>query len=352
MERDNMSIVIRPADLTLDREWIIETLLHYLTPRSDDLRFDWLYKQNPHGAARVWMAIDPAHDTPVGMASAFPRRVFYHGQLTHTLVLGDFCIHDAYRSLGPALQLQKACLAAVDADRLEFCYDFPSTSMMAVYKRLRVHSCDQLLRLAKPLRVDRKIAELVKSPVISRGLSMAANPLLALGSRQATAANDRVVISGHEGPYGEEFSTLALQAHKRYGLCMQRSAAYLNWRYRDNPLYGYETLTARRDGDLLAYAIFTVTDEDATLVDLFGNEDMTVIRRLVGTVVSVLRKRRVITLSVPILASHPWVALLQSLGFKQREAHPMVVYPQRHPATAGDATKKRSWFFMYGDRDS
>src|SRR5438067_1465189 len=100
-----MNIVVRRADLDQDREPIIETLLHHLTPRSTAARYEWLYRSGPHGEARAWVATDTESQRIIGVAAAFPRRVRSEMGESLAWVLGDFCIDKQYRSLGPALQL-------------------------------------------------------------------------------------------------------------------------------------------------------------------------------------------------------------------------------------------------------
>src|SRR5580658_7630313 len=105
-----MRIIIRPADLERDRDVLVRTLAQYLTPTSNQTRFDWLYHRNPHGPTRAWLAFDGDTGEVVGASAAFARRVVAEGIGKTGWVLGDFCIADKYRSLGPALQLQKATL--------------------------------------------------------------------------------------------------------------------------------------------------------------------------------------------------------------------------------------------------
>jgi len=346
-----MAIALRHADLEGDRELLLDTLSRYLTPHANGARFDWLYRNNPHGQAKAWIAIDQDKGDVVGMASAFPRRVYVDAHEALSWVLGDFCVHDRYRSLGPALQLQRACLAGVDSGTVAFCYDFPSTTMLAIYRRLRLDISAHMLRLAKPLRVDRKIAALVRSPMLARGLSATGNLVLALYDWRCRGGTT-VTISPHEKPCGVEFSQLAQQLRDRYGVCVQRSAEYLNWRYFANPLRHYEMLTARSNDVLVAYAIFGRDHSDAILVDLFGVDDSMVIRSLVNTMLTLLREGGIITVSVPILESHPWVGPLQRLGFRARETSPVVIYaPHPLPSSCG-AFGGTEWFLMYGDRDS
>jgi hypothetical protein len=348
---EQLTIAIRPADLEGDRKLMVQTLSRSLNPLYDDARFDWAYRANPHGAARAWIAFDRGHDAVIGTAAAFPRRVFAGDREERGWVLGDFCINDPYRTLGPAVQLQRACLAEVDAGTAGFCYDFPSASMTAVYARLGIAPTARMLRFALPLRVDRRVREWVKHPSVARALSGAANLALALraprgrGGRSLAVALDR-------GRCAEEFTALAQEVGGRHGVCISRSAAYLNWRYLDNPLRHHELMTARRDGRLRGYAVFSQLGEDATLVDLFGAEPPSVIDELVRSVIEILRERGAATVSVPLLEGHPWIPRLRRLGFIPRESSPVVIYDAAARAGDGAAGGRGPWFLVYGDLDS
>jgi hypothetical protein len=346
-----MSLVIRPAHLESDQELLVDTLVCHLNPLCDSIRFNWLYKNNPHGPARVWIMSDTTNGTIVGMAGAFPRRVYIGLREATCWVLGDFCIHEHYRILGPALQLQRACLADIHPEMIAFSYDFPSASMLAVYKRLHIDPLGNICRFAKPLRVDRKIEELVRIPILVSLLKWVGNLALALQDRRHRDTRELAIVL-HEGWCGEEFSLLARDVGGQYGVCVQRTAEYLNWRYVANPLVCCEILTVRCHGVLVAYAVFTQSGEDAMLMDLFGVRELEVISTLVESLIKLLRKRCVITLSAPLLESHPWMALFQRLGFRAREKSPVVVCPPPGASPDGSSLQGMDWFFMYGDRDS
>ena len=244
-----MKLSIRDADLDSDREVLISTLFRYLTPFSDDCRFDWLYRGNRDGVAIPFLATDTETGRVIGAAAAFPRRFYFGRDEVSGLVLGDFCLDAQFRSLGPALQLQRACLGVMDAHSAMFCYDFPSASMVAVYKRLGIAITGRILRLAKLLSIDRKIREFVKLPLVETAVSALGNKLLKtipVSFRPDGSVEMRV----HVGLCGEEFSILDRDQRGRLGICARRSTEYLNWRYVNNPLTHYEILTARRSGAL------------------------------------------------------------------------------------------------------
>lgn len=341
-----MAIVVRPADLERDRGLLIDAFFRFLTPLSDGRRFDWLYLGNPHGRTRAWLATDVSGSV-IGACAAFPRHFcFGDGKITG-VVLGDFCIAPDYRSLGPALQLQRACLASIGSGEFAFGYDFPSSGMLAIYKRLGIEPQQQIVRLAKPLRVDRKVAQKVKSGALAVGLSSVGN--LALRLKGPSLSKGAASISLHEGECGDEFTELAQRVSKSCGVCVERSAEYLNWRYLKHPFRRHEIFTARQEGKLVAYLVLTENGEDASIVMLFGQDEQKVLRDLIASVVATLRKRGVMTVSAPITGSHPWARMFEAMGFRRREACPLVLIGPQGGQGASDRT---TWLFMDGDRDS
>jgi hypothetical protein len=345
-----MSITVHAADFVSERRLLIETLARHLTPMSDERRFDWLYTGSPHGRARAWLARNDERNEVIGVGAAFPRRVYVGDREAMAWVLGDFCLDFQYRSLGPALQLQRACLSVTESENAAFCYDFPNASMVAVYERMKITPTNKLLRLARPLRVDRMVRAAIPVPGVRNVVSAMGNTFLKL-TQSRIGRDDSLVIASHDGRCGDEFSVLAKDLRGRFGVCAERSAEFLNWRYLDNPLDQYEVLTVRHDSRLQAYAVFTRSGEDGFLVDLFGVDDPVVIKGLVGGLAGLLEKQGVMTLSALIVQCHPWISWLTDVGFRVREVAPLVVVSSRS-VCGGAPLQDQSWFFMQGDRDS
>src|SRR5579885_1734712 len=108
-----MTLEVRLADLENDSKPLVALLNSQLSPDIDSARFDWLYRRAPHGKGKVWLAKDLDSGELVGAAAAFPRQIFWKGRMESGCVLGDFCVSTKYRSLGPALQLQRKCMEAI-----------------------------------------------------------------------------------------------------------------------------------------------------------------------------------------------------------------------------------------------
>ena len=90
--------------------------------------------------------------------------------------------------------------------------------MVAVYKRLGFSVTGKMLRLAKPLRVDRKVKEMVKNAAAQRVVASVGNALLKRASSRA-GADESLEVAVHAQFCSEEFTLLAQQQRGRFGLC-------------------------------------------------------------------------------------------------------------------------------------
>jgi hypothetical protein len=343
------SVVIRAGDLQADRRLAIDMLARCLNPAYDDARFDWVYRENPHGLGRLWVASDPEKGAVVGIAGAFPRRMCLSGREELAWVLGDFCVSDAYRSVGPALALQRACLAEVSGGAIPFCYDFPNSGMLAVYRRLGINPLGKMVRLSRPLRVEAQLRELSGSPAVGRFLNSLAEVILApRGSRRVNAGD--LAISLQDGPFGNEFTELYRRYAGHRGIMVERSAEYLNWRYVANPVHRHEVMIARRAGRLAGYAVLREDPQMMNLIDVFAGGDVETVSELIQSTVALAWHRGLASASISLLESSAWIEFLKRVGFKQRETSPVVVYASREAwPKVGD---QRDWLLLLGDRDS
>lgn len=343
-----MTISVRPACYESDSRELVDTLQANLPHLPHARLFSWLYLQNPEGRALAWVATDSEADRIIGVAAAFPRRIYYGGGEVRGYVLGDFCIDARHRSLGLALTLQRTCLNDLSKGDAGFAFDFPSSTMLAVYKRMKIEVNATMIRYAKPLRLDRKLAECIPVPVVARGLSAVANAGLRLLDDGAKLSGDWT-IRAEPGPWGTEFTHAAREWSPRAGACVVRTAEYLNWRYREHPEQKYEMLVARQSGRLCGYLIQHVNGEGCIIDDLFGADD-TVRSALLAQATTAARRHSLQTLSIPWLAEHTGRRLFEQCGFQPRESSPVVLLPlgiQRQQAPA-----ESDWVLTAGDWES
>jgi hypothetical protein len=316
---------------------MLALLVEHFADWNNERKFDWLYVDNPMGTPRTWLL--ECGKEIVGISSAFPRRLRVERRFLNAWVLGDFCVSKEHRSLGPAMKLQRAVCESVDRGDADLWYDFPSRSMSAIYGRMGLKPRGELLRLVYPLRVDRLVEKKVPAGFVASGLKEIGNKVLA--SRDAVRRrDDSVEVEIREGDFEADIASGV-----KGGVTLERTADYLDWRYRRDPRGAATILSARRDGNE-GFVAFRRAGEDVTILDAFGDCSEHVLRELVLEVIEIARKESAVSVQVGVSDAHPWKRFFKDLGFHARDAAPFVVY-----ARPGVLDPGTPWFLMSGDRD-
>lgn len=337
---------IRTADLERDRAELIPFFRENLLLKYDAERFDWLYVQNPIGRARAWLAMDEEHRI-IGTSAAFPRCVSVAGSVRRAWVLGDFCIAKQYRSLGLAIRLQRETLQGLTADPTDLWYDFPSRVMMSVYMRLGIRQLGKQIRFVKLLRADDKVQKLTKSKTVAMAISHFAN--IALDFQRSPVSSGDIEFSLLQGPFGKEFDSIHndTDPHTVVG---SRSADYLNWRYCNNPLRRYLVVVARKQGEILGYAVVENDSLHPIVADIRCTNSKKLVIGLLAYIEKVLRKQNAYSISLCVLENCHLIPYLSQAGLVAREDAP--VFGDSNPTKdISGSHDSRAWMLFYGDRD-
>lgn len=344
-----METAVREASLAADRDELIAGLRQYLNPKTDDVRFAWMYEGNPHGTARVWACIDRTSGAIVGSSAALPRYFYVNGVRRLGCVLADSWMHPGYRYLGPAVALQRACIEPVRRGEYAIAYDLPQRSMIAVYQRLRVPVVDELTTYEKVVRLDRYLANRVHSPRIGRALAAVANPLIAMISSSRRSAD--LVLEPGPNIWGEEFDDLAARTAPEYGVSIARTSEYLDWRFRRHFHNRYEMLVVRRQGRLAGYLI--VLDDAGSsqlnVMDFLLEPDRALWSAMIDGVIRLCRERGRSVLAISILAGDMRAAAVSAAGFASRRSLPCVLIASPAVESAGLRGLQGVAAFTYGD---
>jgi hypothetical protein len=345
-----MQTSVHEIEISSGKVALSEFLSKYLSRGANEQRYTWLYMDNPEGQARVWIAT-PSHSREmIGVAAAFPRRILHSGKEIRGWVLGDFSVHPNHRTLGPALALQRACLEGLSRGEEGFCLDFPSDAMLAVYKRLHIDAKAEMIRLAKPLRADRKVAAKLSVPLLARGVSAMVNAALGLRGRNLLNAGP-LAFGVEAGPWGEEFTEAAFRWADPQEVRVLRTAAYLNWRFGRHPGKTYTMLTARENAELRGFLIYHLFEGDAFINELHGQSDAAS-RALIDWAIEKVREEGVHTVSAQWISTQCGRQLLEESGFHPRESRPVVLLGLPHMDGCSTQSQTLSWYLTEGDRES
>jgi hypothetical protein len=161
---------------------------------------------------------------------------------------------------------------------------------------------------------------------------------------------DAYSICSAPGPYEEEFTEATRRWSPSMGICVARTADYLNWRYKEHPEEKYEMLVARQHNKLCGYVVYHSDAGNCTIDDLFAEND--VIRELLlRNVVAVGRGHQVDRVSIPWLAGHPGKQFLERIGFRPRESSPVILLTLPGAARHHIEPTGAAWFLTDGDRE-
>lgn len=221
--------------------------------------------------------------------------------------------------------------------------------MEAVYRRLGVVPLHRLLRMVRPLRISHRLAGRRGAWLGSR-LGRVLDVGLGWAARSGRS-DCGITVEPHTGCCGAEVSALTQLAAAAYGVCVERSEQYVNWRYLDNPIQRHEILTARIGTVLAGWAAVTCDGKNATLVDLFAIPDQRVLDALLRGSIARLWAQGAARVSFEITESHPWVSRLGRFGFRPRDHSAVAVFAPPGSDLGSDILRDTAWFLTHGDRD-
>jgi len=330
-----MGISVRLASRDDEEEQLIEILDRNL-PGRPNRKIQKLRHANPLGPGWSWIARPQGSETAIAAASVLPRWFWVDGRKVLGGQVIEFAVEAPYRSLGPAVLLQRATFEPVNSGEVAFGYDCPPHERgMATFLRLGMQPTAEVLRYALLLRSDEFLDNRLGSGAWKQPLVAAAN--LALRLNRPRRSVHGLEICAHEKAFDEEFSHLDLCTSSSGSVRAGRAAEDLNWRYLDDPWsangcfktwFGrYRVVVARQAGELVAFAILSVQEETAWLADLFGRSLADFGGALLEAVVDVCRAEKIQRLDALCSMDSDLRLLLERAGFRRRErAYRVVPY--------------------------
>jgi GNAT superfamily N-acetyltransferase len=235
--------------------------------------FAWKHHENAFGVSPAWVAT--VADRVVGFRTFMRWEFVVDGQPVKAVRAVDTATHPDHRGRGVFAGLTQHALDELRDDGVAFVFNTPNERSRPGY-------------LAMGWRPVRRLA------VLARPRSL---PALGRIARARTAADKWSVPSTVGVPAAEAFADAGaveallatlVETGPRSGMCTNRSAAYLAWRYGFEPL-GYRALADDGRGD--GFVVFRLRRrgpaiEAAVCEELVPGGDASVTRRLLGQVLT------------------------------------------------------------------
>jgi hypothetical protein len=276
MSTNSPPYTIVSANAELDKERILSLWRRGLTHAGmPEAKFDWYYRENPDGPPQTFFLYANDVPDPVGVAAIATRHMHTGTKLLCAGELVDFVALPEYRTLFPALFLQKEIrrIALETNQTHSVLYGFPNPKSLAVVKRVGYQLVGQMVRHA---RVVRSAGYL--SRTLPGWLGTLIGPIIDR-FRLAALALRGTLEPRFEFQWLEQSDTRLDNLWQRViannaasnVLIGVRDNAFLKWRFSDCPLRAYRFFAViSPDGDraIAGYAVCAL-DEGSLLVHDF-----------------------------------------------------------------------------------
>ncbi|MCK4825167.1 hypothetical protein KA005_55980, partial [bacterium] len=222
-------------------------------------KYNWFYESNPFRKGKLWLLKLEGSEKAVGVGGIGYRRFNVNGKSLIGAIGVDFAVEKEYRTLGPALKLQKTIMESAQKDS-DFLYSFPAKQAEAVLKYFKYHKLGEFTRLVKVLKSYDYLERMIKPRFLARALSIPADLLLQLRSMKSLRATGNVFhsdrLENSYPVYDGLWETVAGE-----GLLMgERTSAFVNWRYLECQYIKYEIFGIKDNNKALqAFIVYCLT---------------------------------------------------------------------------------------------
>jgi GNAT superfamily N-acetyltransferase len=236
-------------------------------------RWRWQYDENPHcppEGPEIWVAKE--NGTILGQYGTMPVRLLAKGRVLRASWGMDVMVRPNLQRKGVGSRLflywDQNVEAALGLGL--------SVQSYTLFRKLQFQDVGPVPCYSKVLDVG-ALLERRLPRALARALAPAFRAVLfvVFPWRRTKGASVRIVPL--DGAFGPDYDALWRKASPKFDFIAERTAAYLEWKFRRPPHLRYEIFEARRGAELEGYAVVRATIRNgarlALLVDLFADPD-------------------------------------------------------------------------------
>jgi hypothetical protein len=317
-------------------------------------KYSWFYESNPYGKAACWVLKDNEKDTVIGSTAVFPRRFFVNGHSLMGGITGDFAVDQEYRIVGPALQLQRACISACEKGDFDFLYGYPNERSEPVQRRAGFTKIGSTCRMVKVLRSSEYFEKKIKSKIVGRRLGSLIDVTLRISSRDFYYRKRRDISIEISSDFDERVDRLWKQSLGRYPIIGERNRDFLNWRFTQCPSREYIvfSLISKNSGNMIGYVVYFSDKSHVYIVDFLVADMSEEFGVLLSEFLIFQKKRSIKTISIILFGSEDLMGRFRRFGFSvRRDERSILMFTRPDSPFVSHLSNKRNWYFTEGDND-
>jgi len=346
------SYAIVKADVERDKKDILTILQRNLDTASSQ-RYDWNYVQCPYGIASCWLAKCEFSHTLTGSAALFPRKWFVNGKPTCAAVAGDFAIDKKHRGFGPAFKLQKEILSRARDAGFSFIYGVPNELSRAFFLRIGYIEIGKFKRYIKPIKTEKVskeyLPQILQHKIV---LKMADLVTSIISKEQRYTKNDKYAVEMPEY-FDERFDALWKDISKQFIIIGERTAQFLNWRFKQPSAQRYDIFCiVDENKELAGYIVYCIKENICHVADmLFKSSEETIIS-LLAEFTRHIKTKDVGAIVIRYLGNELFQKKLKEFNFfMTKKDNAMVMLYDAGLPSESCLLDENNWHFFTGDSD-
>jgi len=333
-------------DATADDRVHIIRLMGNIYPGDVAAHYDWLYRDNPHGRALTWLAIERESGEAVGCTSIFPRRVMVAGRKRLGSIGGDCYIEPRVRRRGLATRMHVVSFEGMRRAGIEFMYGPPTPNNLGALVKAGSRLVTSYRRWVRPLTSHGAYQAAFSRVPTKFEARIAGLPILMLDRLTRSDARGFTVSEVFE--FGDEFDALFAKAAQTLPVACVRDRDYLAWRYRNG---NQKTLAVRHDGELAGFIALEKSGHEAAIMDIFCPNDARLMDALLRLVIEYTTAWDCTRLQLCMTEGCAMSRRLLRHGFIAREERGFQVAVGESDAQAVTLLAPGSWHLTEADQD-
>jgi GNAT superfamily N-acetyltransferase len=331
-----------------DREHVIK-LMGKIYAGDMQQRYTWLYENNPHGDALMWIAIERESGEAVGCTSIFPRRVMVDGRERIGGIGGDCFIEPRVRRQGLATALHAVSFAQMRERGVDFMYGPPTPNNLGALVKAGSHLVTNYKRWVRPL-TSRGAYRAAFSRVPTKGQAQLAHiPIMVFDRLTKSDASGFTVEEVYD--FGVEFDAMFERAATQHKVACVRMRDYLAWRYLDAPARRQTPLAVRQGGELVGFVAMERAGEFAAIADLFSAPDAKTMDAILQLAIDYAGAAGCSVLEMSTTQDSALARRLRRHGFIGREERGFQVAVENDDPQIDALIDAQSWHFTEADQD-
>lgn len=236
-----------------DAETLIGLFNRAFNKQKDARTAEWKYFGNPHGASYTLLA-DDAGKTGGAYSYVF-RKATIDGVPFLATQASDAMVDVEFRKRGIFTSFDDAAAKHCAARGASVCYAVAGRQSMHGFLKNGWKAIGTYRQYVAVLDARGLLARRLPGPLASGGGLLLAAALAATGRRAKRARIASVHVRRVER-FDSRVDRLYAEVAPSLPIAFVRDAAYLDWRYVDNPTRKHRIAIAERDGELLGYLVY------------------------------------------------------------------------------------------------